>query len=55
MKSKRGSLLFLKRILDKENDDPVEIFKFRDVMNISRNFAKFVLLVFSRNLNISRK
>ena len=32
-----------------------EIFKVRDFMNTLRNFAKFVLLVFSRNLNISQK
>ena len=32
-----------------------EIFKFRYFMNTLRNFAKFVLLEFSRNLNISLK
>ena len=32
-----------------------EIFKFRDFMNTLKNFAKFVLLAFSRNLNISQK
>ena len=32
-----------------------EIFKFRDFMNTLRNFAKFVLLEFSRNLNSSLK
>ena len=32
-----------------------EIFKFRDFMNTLRNFEKSVLLIFSRNLNISRK
>ena len=31
-----------------------EISKFRDFMNTSRNFAKSVFLIFSRNLNISR-
>ena len=32
-----------------------EIFQFLDFMNTLRNFAKSVLLVFSRNLHISRK
>ena len=32
-----------------------EIFKFCDFINTLRNFAKFVLLVFSRNLNILLK
>ena len=32
-----------------------EIFKFRDFMNTIKNFEKFILLVFSRSLNISRK
>ena len=32
-----------------------EIFKFRDFMATLRNFVKSVLLIFSRNLNISRK
>ena len=30
-----------------------EIFRFSDFMSTLRNFAKFVLLIFSRNLNIS--
>ena len=32
-----------------------EMCKFRDFMNTLRNFEKSVLLIFSRNLNISRK
>ena len=32
----------------------LEMFKFRDFINTLRNLAKSVLLVFSRNLHISR-
>ena len=32
-----------------------EIFKFRDFINTLRNFAKSVLLIFSRNLRLPRK